>query len=237
MNKRTFSVTLNLLILLALAGLVLGCGGDDDGFIVPVRSFEVKVTNLTNNQPLSPLAVVLHTSGYSGWKVGQQASSGLEELAEGGSTGTLISEATASQYVLDTEVGTGIIAPGSSETVTLSAQSLQKLQLTAASMHVNTNDAFSGANGVEINALAAGEQLNIYANVYDAGTEANTETAATIPGPAGGGEGYNATRDDHDFISIHAGVVTSDDGLAGSALDESHRFDTPGIVIAITRSR
>jgi len=70
---------------------------------------------------------------------------------------------------------------------------------------------------------------------YDAGTEANSETAATIPGPAAGGEGYNSTRDDRDTVGGHPGVISADDGLTGSALDASHRFDNPVARITITR--
>ena len=96
-------------------------------------------------------------------------------------------------------------------------------------MLVNTNDGFIGLNGVDISELGIDESLVLYARVYDAGTEANTETAATVPGQ--GGEGMNAARDDRDFIA----VVSQDDGLATSALDASHRFDNPAARIVITR--
>lgn len=91
--------------------------------------------------------------------------------------------------------------------------------------------------GLYIGDLAVGESKTIYAHPYDAGTEENTETASTIPGPAGGGEGFNAQRLDRDFVSAHSGVVTSDDGLATSALDESHRFLAPVAKIVVTRTQ
>lgn len=87
---------------------------------------------------------------------------------------------------------------------------------------------------------------------WDAGTEANTETAATMPGPAasaagGGGEaaGYDVVRDDlADAVRLHQGVVTSanaDDpsreGLSTSVLTEAHRFDFPTSRVVITRTR
>ena len=71
--------------------------------------------------------------------------------------------------------------------------------------------------------------------VLDAGTEANSEAAGTIPGPADGGEGYNAERDDADLVSFHPGVVSADDGLMMSALTSAHRFDNPAVKLSITR--
>lgn len=71
---------------------------------------------------------------------------------------------------------------------------------------------------------------------YDAGTEANTEAAAHIPGPAGGGEGFNVARDDiADRVAIHSGVVSQDDGFAASDLTGQHRFDNPVAQVRIER--
>jgi hypothetical protein len=102
-------------------------------------------------------------------------------------------------------------------------------------MLVNTNDAFTGVNGISIGGLFPGESMTVYALVYDAGTELNSETAASIPGPAGGGEGFNAGRADRNFVAMHSGVVTVDDGLLTSTLNESHRFLTPVAKITIAR--
>jgi len=74
------------------------------------------------------------------------------------------------------------------------------------------------------------------ANVYDAGTEINNEAPGTIPGPADGGEGFNADRSDNvNLVRGHGGVVSSADGLASSVLDQSHRFDNPAVMVTITR--
>ncbi len=54
--------------------------------------------------------------------------------------------------------------------------------------------------------------------------------------PAGGGEGFNAARNDtNDVVAFHAGVVSKDDGLANSALSANHRFLNPGAKLTITR--
>lgn len=78
----------------------------------------------------------------------------------------------------------------------------------------------------------ASECLEILA---EGGTEANSETAVSIHGPAGGGEGFNAARDDSDVIVVHPGVITSSDGLTTSALDESHGWRNPVALIEVTR--
>ena len=70
---------------------------------------------------------------------------------------------------------------------------------------------------------------------YDAGTEANSESSGTIPGPADGGEGFNSERNDSQIVSAHSGVVGQDDGLTQSVLNGNHKFDNPIMAITITR--
>jgi hypothetical protein len=223
-----------LLLFFAAAAVLAGCGSDTD--TVRTGTFTVKMTNLTNNQPLSPLAAVIHTNGYRGWTPGSAATSGLEKLAEGGATADFLSEAAGDPTVLATGAGSGVIAPGNSGTVSLSATLFNGLRLSAASMLVNTNDAFTGVAAASIDGLAVGQSVTFYGSIYDAGTEENTETAATIPGPAGGGEGYNPARAGKDFVAFHGGVVTADGGLSTSVLNETHRFLSPGAKIEVTRT-
>lgn len=125
--------------------------------------------------------------------------------------------------------------PGTSDSITLTLSPDRAKYLSVASMFVNTNDAFVGETGLSIDSLATGETFVMNMNVWDSGTEANDELAATIPGPAGGGEGFNAARNDDDKVSFHSGVVSKDDGLATSALSANHRFLNPGARITITR--
>ena len=48
--------------------------------------------------------------------------------------------------------------------------------------------------------------------------------------------GFNAARTDiNDVVRGHSGVVTADDGLDTSVLDQSHRFDNSGMMLRITR--
>mgnify|MGYP001825067394 CR=1 FL=1 len=205
----------------------------------PPVSYSVSVTNLTNAQPLSPIAVIAHQSGYSMFTIGSAGTVGLETMAEGGDNSALISEADANSNVSSTASGAAPIGPAGSETVTLSAPNAQRpfLRISVAGMLVNTNDAFVAVNAWPVDTMAIGDVVTVNAIAYDAGTEDDTESAATIPGPAGGGEGFNATRDDGaDQVGMHAGVVSGDDGLDTSDLTEQHRFDNPVARIRIERT-
>ncbi|RMH22958.1 MAG: hypothetical protein D6698_00320, partial [Gammaproteobacteria bacterium] len=109
------------------------------------------------------------------------------------------------------------------------------LRMSVASMLVNTNDGFAAKKEIDISNLAVGESLMVSLNALDAGTEANDELQANIPGPAAGGEGFNAQRNDVDRVYGHAGVISQDDGLATSILGQAHRFDNPVAKLVITR--
>ena len=203
-------------------------------------TFEATVTNLTNDQPLSPVAIVAHADGYNPFEVGTTATVGLEMLAEAGDNAEFLNEAAADAATVATASGAGVIPPGASETISfqvLEGDSID-LQVSAMTMLVNTNDAITGVNAQDVSLFGVGQSVSTRTIAYDAGTEANTETAATIPGPAGGGEGFNAARDDrNDFVTMHSGVVSADDGLPTSDLTEAHRFDHPVMQVTLTRTQ
>lgn len=50
-------------------------------------------------------------------------------------------------------------------------------------MLIPTNDAFTGVNAADLSSMAIGDSLTLSGSTWDSGTEANTETAITIPGP------------------------------------------------------
>jgi hypothetical protein len=202
----------------------------------PGPSFEVTVTNLTVGQPLSPVGLFAHDSTQQVFTVGAAASMPLERMAEGGDISGLID---AVDSFAET-AGDAPIGPGASSTFTLALDTppATDLELSVMTMLVNTNDAFTGLNGVSIADLEPGESRMFSTVAYDAGTENNTEAAGSLPGPADGGEGFNAVRDDlRDAVTMHPGVVTADDGLTGSVLDQSHRFDNPVARVRVTRTR
>lgn len=229
--------------IVAASILLTGCGDNDDKVVMPEPpapppapapvnySYDVTVTNLTNAQPMSPVAVMLHTEGGV-WQLGEMASVPLETLAESGDNSALLAES----WVLANASGADVIMPGASETISVTLTDTMPTMLSVATMLVNTNDAFSGFNAMDITNLAVGESISVRTGSYDSGTEKNSELMATIPGPAAGGEGFNEARDDVDFVARHAGIVSMDDGLMQSVLTQAHRFDNPTLSITFTRT-
>ncbi len=202
--------------------------------------FEVTVSNLTNAQPLSPVAVIAHQEGYAVFQIGSPATAGLELLAEGGDNTDLLAEADADSNAIASASGSDPIGPGNSETIAIEflEADLSNARLSTSTMLVNTNDAITGINQLSLSGMSVGDVITQRGVAYDAGTEANTERAAHIPGPAGGGEGFNATRDDRaDQVTMHIGVISQDDGLLTSDLTDQHRFDNPVIQVRVERTQ
>ncbi|MBU2878808.1 MULTISPECIES: spondin domain-containing protein [Aliiglaciecola] len=226
---------LRLAILASITLGLVACNDDDDPEtpLPPVAvdvTYQVTVTNLTNGQPLSPIAVILHSDDNL-WMIGDSASVELETMAESGDNSSLL----GLPMVLASASGDAPVGPGVSETFEVNIEDVTDAKLTVATMLVNTNDAFTGLNAWDLSQLAVGDTWKGAMAAYDAGTEGNSEAAGTIPGPADGGVGFEDARDDVDYVAMHPGVVTSADNLATSVLDSQHKFDNPVISISVTR--
>lgn len=204
---------------------------NDDAVMDSSRSYRISITNLTHAQPLSPPLALLHDSSLSLWKIGSSASVALEMMAEGGDGSALLALAPGNPQ----HQATAALAPAASTEFTLTTTASAQHQLSVAGMLVNTNDGFSGINGIELDSLTPGHTLIFYSHVYDAGSEMNSELAGTIPGPADGGTGFDAARDDvTSVVTLHGGVVSADDGLTTSTLSAADRFDHPALRIEVT---
>jgi len=220
-------LSFNALQNISLVGVMLlglsACNNDQ-------QEYSISITNLTYNQPLSPPVAMLHKKNFSFWKMGESASEALEVMAEGGDGGNLLNlRKNNPQY----QANAPLLA-GSSIEFTLVAEH-NNSHLSVAGMLVNTNDGFSGINGIELDEMLPGHKRVYYARVYDAGTEFNSELPGSIPGPADGGEGFNAERDDvTSVVTLHSGVVSADDQHAVSTLSEADKFDTPALRIVVT---
>ena len=231
-----------LLVSVISASLLLSACSDNDNKpeVVPPtpptpvvnQVYTVTVTNLTANQPMSPITLITHDD-ISVWQVGSPASLALETIAESGD-GSLYS---SMDDVTSVTVGQGILPPGMSETIELSLMPDDVDSLSILTMLVNTNDAFAGLNDFSLSDLAVDQNMIFRSIAYDAGTEANSEAKGSLPGPADGGEGFNTARDDVDSVHAHPGIVSQDDGLADSILSASHRFDNPVLNIKINRTQ
>jgi len=241
---------------LIISGAMLSACGDDDKdkdnhkeeepmVTMDSYAYQIEVSNLSNSQPLSPVLISLNDGRFMPWTVGSAASMALEKLAEGGDNSELLSSAQlADSGSYKAASADAPIGPGASDTLTLEFETLHsdtidgsnsQVFLSLATMLVNTNDAFSGVSSLDITDLAVGDyKMHTYA-AFDAGTERNSELVGSIPGPADNGTGYSETRDDVNFVHIHPGVISSDDGLVDSVLNASHKFDNPVLSIKITR--
>ncbi|WP_198149779.1 spondin domain-containing protein [Colwellia sp. MT41] len=232
-----YQIVITSLLTLGLAACGDSYNNGDDNYTPLVQppmeySYSITLTNLTYGQPLSPIAVALHGDSKM-WQVGQSASVALEKLAEGGDN----SDFLALESNLASTMSDGPLPPGASVTLHISTTEPMANYLTVVTMLVNTNDAFSGLTGVDISTLVLNQEKSWQLNVYDAGTELNNEAVGTIPGPADGGVGFDAARNDTDLVGYHSGVVSKDDGLSSSVLTQAHRFDNPAVKLTITRTK
>ena len=231
-----------LAITLLSATLLSACGGssnndsDNNGSTnkTEMLSYNIEITNLTSNQPLSPVFAQLHNSEYAAWEIGKSVSLGLEMLAEGGDNSTLLNGKMPNVY--SSISGVAAIGPGASDMQSIQAEMSANMKLTFISMLVNTNDAFIGQTGIDLSNLVVGEEVKYFLPIYDAGTEGNSELQGTIPGPADGGEGFNMARDDVGYVARHPGIVGIDQGYSESVLNSTHGFDSPAAVLTITRT-
>ncbi len=206
--------------------------------------FEVSVVNLTLAQPLSPVAIMLHASGFNSFIDGEPASIALEMLAEGGSNIDVLGEAASASQHLASGSTSGPVPPlALSEAVALTVpvDQLDDVRLSVITMLVHTNDAFTGVNATDISNMEVGQSRVFTGPTWDSGTELNDESGSNMPGPAFGGEGFNAARDDlFDRVHFHTGVVTSnsvdvESGSAESDLTDRFRFDNPTSRIIVSR--
>ena len=211
---------------LAVSLSLTGCGGSSNS---NQAQYSLKIKNITAAQPMSPLAVVAHSSGYNLFTVGSSSSIELEKLAEGGDNSLVIN--TVNTNIEQTKSSSALLTPGSVQDINITSNAKY---ISLSTMLVNTNDAFTGLNSYDVSAIGVGKSVEINLIAYDAGTENNSETAQNVPGL--GGEGFNSNRDDtNSLVRVHSGVITADDGLNRSGLTSIHKFENPVATVIITR--
>jgi len=153
-------------------------------------------------QPLTPVFVVSHDGTFDIFDSGAAATPEFVAIAEGGDTGPMELLAMGAGGVLDYDVGDFII-PGESSVVTIMADPAHPY-LSFASMLPVTNDAFIGLalddDALDLYRLGPPQYYDFtlsYLDVWDAGSELNTELAEDVPGLGGAGspdEGGGVTR-------------------------------------------
>ena len=106
----------------------------------------------------------------------------------------------------DVQLATGAngpILPGETATVRVSGDPWWFNRLSIAGMLVITNDAFYGLNGAKLPRYGS---ASFSSPGYDAGSEANNERCAFIPGPPCNNPGVRDTANAEGYVHIHAGI-------------------------------
>jgi hypothetical protein len=180
------------------------------------RTYEVTITNLTRNQIFSPPIVMSHNENFRLFRAGEEASPELYALAEDGHTDPLVNHVANLPYaVFDYAVAEGNLEPGNSVTLEVTTRRSFRL-ISAAGMLVTTNDAFfairdkwAPLRGIVI----------VEAKAYDAGSEANSENCAYIPGPPCGSADVRDTENAEGFVHVHSGIHGQTDEIDPNEYD------------------
>jgi hypothetical protein len=207
------------------------------GGTAAAATWKVEITNVTPGQTFAPIIAATHYGSIDMFEPGMPASDDLAMLAEGGNIAPLgAALAAAGHRVSDIETNDMPLPPSESVTLTLKGRPGQRLSL--AGMLVPTNDTFVGVDSVF---LPVSGELVVAALAYDAGTEANDQNCAHIPG--GGtcaGEGYSmmAMPADEGFVHVSNGIhdLGSSDGMGNDIVQPAHYdWNNPVAIVKITR--
>ena len=168
------------------------------------RTLTLEVTNLSVRQPFAPFFVMTHDDTIPPlFSFGAAASGPLATLAESGSPEELVQMYSA-------YLGSGAgevrafadgfpVMGGESATFDITVSDRYPY-VTIASMAIHTNDCFVAINGMPLN---SGDVH--YLPGLDAGSEANDEVCANIPGPACMGGMGRSTETPEGFVHVHPG--------------------------------
>ena len=215
--------------LIAVSALALSGSALSQGNSIHEATYEVTFTNVTSNIYFTPLIVATHTDDSAFFEAGQPPSQPLADLAEGGATMPLamaLDDAGVAGDIQFTEEGV-LIGPGDTHTVVIRASLREFNRLSLAGMLLPTNDSF-----VAVNSLPLDKHLDstmVYALAYDAGSEANDELCANIPGPQCGGEPFS--------LGLGEGFVHISPGIQGVGDLDPAQYDWRNPVAAVKVER
>jgi len=196
MNKMISTVLTGFLVALMATS---SANADDDS---DNKTYEVTITNLTQAQRFTPILVASTHKSVRLFEPGEAASPELADIAEGGAVGAMTGLLLANPDVIDVADSGGLLNPGDSVTVVVSADDARYISL--ASMLIPTNDAFFALNGVKVN--GRGRETVFWLPAYDAGSETNDEDCDNMPGPDCGGAGFSPADDGEGYVYIHGGI-------------------------------
>lgn len=163
----------------------------------------VTIKNLTRGQIFSPPLVVSHDKKFQLFETGVPATDELARLAEDGDSSGLIDMIQNDPHVLDYATSNGPVLPGKSVTIDVPAN-FRFNRISLAGMLVTTNDGFVAVRG---KGIPFGNRIaTLFARAYDAGSEANSEECAYIPGPPCGNGGVHDNADAEGYVHVHGGI-------------------------------
>jgi len=212
--------------------------GDFSRGVVPIMRITIQRSetpvrvSIKNQAPeggvyLTPFWLGFHDGSFDSFNDGETASTGIERMAEDGDFAALADEFAASaagigQVVLNPEgfAGAPLFDPGFSSTEVVYLDASQHRYLSYAAMLLPSNDAFVGNDNPtayrifdEEGHFAGPLSINISGQqVWDAGTEANTESQAAFFDQSAPDTGDATT----DLISLHPGFNGSFGNPGGS---------------------
>lgn len=192
--------------------------------------YHVTITNATNSINITPILVASHRYPASIFELGAPAGDDLAAVAEAGDTSSLQATLEAMPQVVDIQSSGGLLGPGQSVTVVVSAAHGAR-RISLAAMMLPTNDGFIALDSVRAPRYGS---RSYFSPGYDAGTEANDELCGSIPGPTCGGIGPSPGDNDGDegFVHIHRGMHGIGD-LDAAQYD----WRNPVVRVTVTRVR
>jgi Spondin_N len=220
---------------LALALVATGALADDKARAV----YEVSITNITKGQTFTPQLIAIHSDSVALFELGAPASDELEVLAEDGGTAPLTGflENQGKDVGAVMTIG-ALLPPGATAIAILEAPAKHDF-LSTAGMLIPTNDTFFALNR---HPLPQRGSVTVFAQAYDAGTEANDQNCGNIPGPRCGGAGLSTGINAGDEGFVHVGNGFHELGAGAGATGEVLRpfqydWRNPVAMIRIKRLR
>ena len=191
------------------------------------QGLDVTVRNVTKGQPLTPPVVIVHNGSLMSLPEDPEAIEGFAALAESGDPSAFAAavagyDGVKSATIMEVE---GPI-PGGMEATVGSISAVPGDFVSVITMLACTNDAV--AYGTAVMTQDGGGFAMSSGGVYDAGTEANDETSATVPCLGGAAAGVSE--------GLGEGMVARHPGIEGKAdlTKEMHGWDGPAMQIFVT---
>lgn len=211
--------------ILMLVLTTLSTSAEERIFSAGGQVYEVTITNLTKGQILSEPIVYSHRWGYDLFTPGLPAGPELAGVAEDANNEPLLALLTAEPRVHDVGVSDVKVMPGQSTTVRVAIHGNARF-ISTLGMLVTSNDAFFAATK-----RAPNNRNHLYAQAWDAGSEANTQSCTDIPGPPCGNGGVRVEDGAEGYVYTHAGIQDR-----GSLSSESHDWQNPVARIEVQRA-